>query len=102
MNFSSFRSSCLSDLFCSHSEVKLVAKIKSIAAKKEEGLDSRVGSTSGQGAGGQRLESRPGKLFFAPLKKHLSGLKPLNCLACRSRALLPTLFGLLDFAVLCI
>ena len=32
MTFSRFRSSFLSDLFCSHSEVKLVANIKSVAA----------------------------------------------------------------------
>ena len=52
MTFSRFRSSFLSDLYCSHSEVKLVAKIKSIAAKQEEGPDSRVGSASVEGEEG--------------------------------------------------
>ena len=32
VTFSRFRSSFLSDLYCSHSEIKLVANIKSIAA----------------------------------------------------------------------
>ena len=50
VTFSHFRSSFLSDLYCSHSEVKLVAKIKSIAAWQEEGAHSRVGIVSGQGA----------------------------------------------------
>ena len=56
VTFSRFRSSFLSDLYYSHSEVKLFSKIKSIAALQEEGLDSRVGSASDQGAGGQWFE----------------------------------------------
>ena len=66
MTFSRFRSSFLSDLYCSHSDTKLVAKIISIAAQQEEGPDNRVGSASGQGAGGQWFESRRGKLFLHP------------------------------------
>ena len=34
VTFSRFRSSFLNDLYCSYSEVKLVAKIKAIAASK--------------------------------------------------------------------
>ena len=43
---SCFRSSFLSDLFCSHSELKLVANIKLVALKKE-GTNSTVGSAYG-------------------------------------------------------
>ena len=43
---SCFRSSFLSDLFCSHSEVKLIANIKLVAAKKEE-TNSTVSSAYG-------------------------------------------------------
>ena len=43
---SCFRSSFLSDLFCSHSELKLVANIKLVAAKKE-GTNSTVGCAYG-------------------------------------------------------
>ena len=60
VTFSRLRSAFLSDLFCSLTEVKLDAKIKSIAAFLKEGPDSRVGSASGLGAGGQWLESRRG------------------------------------------
>ena len=35
VTFSRFGSSFLSDFFCSHSEVKLVAYIKSVAAKQK-------------------------------------------------------------------
>ena len=38
VTFSRFRSSFLSDLYCSHSEVKLVANIKSVTAKQNKGL----------------------------------------------------------------
>ena len=37
MTFSRFRSSFLSDLFCSHSEVKLVANTKSVVAYESKG-----------------------------------------------------------------
>ena len=47
VTFSRFRSSFLSDLYYSHSEVKLVANIKSVAAYQQEGPDSRVVSASG-------------------------------------------------------
>ena len=43
---SCFRSYFLSDLYCSHSEVKLVANIKLVAAKKE-GTNNTVGSAYG-------------------------------------------------------
>ena len=43
----------LSDLYCSHSEVKLDANIKSVAAKQRLGTCSRVVSASGYGSGGQ-------------------------------------------------
>ena len=46
MSSSCFRSSFLSDLYCSLSEVKLVANIKLVAAKKD-GINSRVGSAYG-------------------------------------------------------
>ena len=44
VTFSRFSSSFLSDLCCSHSEIKLVAKIKLVAARRKQGTDSRVGS----------------------------------------------------------
>ena len=39
MTFSRFRSPFLSDLYCSHSEVKPFVKIKLIAAKLKQGPD---------------------------------------------------------------
>ena len=60
VTFSRFRSSFLSDLYCSHSEVKLAAKIKLIAAFQQAGTDVRVGSASGEGSGGPWFESRRG------------------------------------------
>ena len=72
-----WRSSFLSDLYCSHSEVKLVAKIKLIAEKEEEGFITEwavllVGDREGHC-------SNPGVVnIFAPLKKNLSRLQPLN------------------------
>ena len=73
---SSFRSSFLSDLYCCHSEVKLVAKIISISSLQEEELDSRVCSASGQGAGGQWFESRRAELFLRPYRKIDLGYSP--------------------------
>ena len=66
VTFSRFHFSFLSDLDCSHSEVKRVAKIKLIPTLQGEGPDSRVGSASGQGVGCQWLESRLNKLFLHP------------------------------------
>ena len=43
VTFSLFRASFLRNLYCSHSEVKLVAKISSISALQKEETDSRVG-----------------------------------------------------------
>ena len=68
VTFSRFGSSFLSDLYCSHSELKLVAKIRLITAKQEEGTDSRVGSPSGQGVGTQCSEYPRDKLFLHPSK----------------------------------
>ena len=53
VTFFSSRYSFLSDLYCSHTEAKLVAKIKSNPAWQHEGQDSRVGSASGEGEEGQ-------------------------------------------------
>ena len=58
--FSRFRS-FLRDIYCSHSEVKLVVETKMIAAEQQAGTDNRVGSASGQGAGGPRFASRGGQ-----------------------------------------
>ena len=58
VTFSGFRSSFLSDLVCSHSEVELVADIKAIAAYQNEGPESRVGSASVEGSGGSWFEAR--------------------------------------------
>ena len=60
VTFSGFRSSFLSDLYCTHSEVKLVAKIKPIAAWQQEGPEIRLGSASGKGSGVPWFESRRG------------------------------------------
>ena len=60
VTFSRFRSSFLSDLYCSHSEIKLFDKLKSIAALKRQGTNSRVGSVSGEVSGGPWFEFRPG------------------------------------------
>ena len=83
VTFSDFHSSFLSDLFCSHSEVKLVAYINSVAANEIQGQGSRVVNASGYKSGGQWFESRLGKMFF---------FSP--ACAYRSRAILPTLVGL--------
>ena len=77
VTFSRFRSSFLSGLYCSHSEVKLAANINSITTN-QNGPDNRVGSASGQGSGGQLFESQHGQLFLHPLRKKLSRLQPLN------------------------
>ena len=47
VTFSRFRSSVLSDIYCSYSEVKLVVIINSVAAYQKVGPDRRVGSASG-------------------------------------------------------
>ena len=77
MTFSSFHCSFLSDLYCSPSEVKLVANTKLIAAYQKEGTDSRADNASAEVSGGPWFESRCGKLFLHP-KKNLSRLQPLN------------------------
>ena len=58
------------------SEVKLVAEIKSIAALQQEGPDSRVGSASSEGAGGQWFQSQSGQLFLYPERKIYLGYSP--------------------------
>ena len=60
-----FLSLFLSNLYCSLSEVKLFAKIKSVAAYRE-GPDSRVASASARGVGGHWIESRRGNLLLHP------------------------------------
>ena len=65
VTFSRFRSSFLSDLFSSHSEVKLV-NIKSVAAKQKLWTNSTIGSANGYEAGGQWFESRRGQKSFHP------------------------------------
>ena len=55
-----------SDLYCALSYVKLVAKMKLIAAQQEGGHISRVGSASGQGV----ESSDPGVInYFCTLKE---------------------------------
>ena len=53
VKFSCFRCSFLNDLYCSHSELKPIANIKSVAEWHKFGSDRRVGSASRYGAGGQ-------------------------------------------------
>ena len=76
VTFSRFRSLFLSGLYCSHSEVKIVAEIKSIAAWQQEGHDSLVDSASGE----ESVRIPDWLKIFAPIK-NLSRLLPLNCLA---------------------
>ena len=66
VTFSRFRSSFLSDLYCSDSEVKLVAEITTIAAQQQAGIDSAVGGASGEGSEGSWLQSRRGQMFLHP------------------------------------
>ena len=63
-DFSRFCSSFLSDRYCSHSDIKLVANIKSVATKQKQGTGSWVVSASGFGSGGQGFESRRCQMFF--------------------------------------
>ena len=58
--------SFFSNLYCSHSEMKLVAKIKLIAAKHQERPDSRVGSASGGEEGGPWFECRRALIILHP------------------------------------
>ena len=64
MTFSRFRSSFVSDLYCSHSEVKLVVYMKLLAAWQKEGPDSRVSSDSSEQSGSPLFECRRGQLFL--------------------------------------
>ena len=92
MTFSRFRSSFLSDLYCSHSEVKLVAKVKLIANRinhsKSKGLKAEwaVFLVSEREVNG----SNPGVVNYFCTRK----APELNYITCRSRAVLPTLVGL--------
>ena len=91
VTFSCFHSSFLSDVYCSHSEVKPVANIKSVAAALNEVIHSAVDSAGGCGSGGQLFESQRGKVFSTRKEKLIYATAPeLNSLACRSRAILPT------------
>ena len=62
VTFLLFRSSFLSDLYCSHFEVKLVAEQE----YQQEGTDSRIGSAAGEGSGGPCFGSRCGQKFLHP------------------------------------
>ena len=71
VTFLRFRSSILSDLYCFHSDVKLVANIKSTTAWQQAGTGSRVGTASSEGSGGPFFESRCSQLILPRKGKYI-------------------------------
>ena len=64
MTFSRFRSSFFSDRYCSHSEIKLAANIKVVAALQEEGPDSASGQCMWLGIGRPMVRIPAGSNVF--------------------------------------
>ena len=79
MTFSRFCSSFLSDLYCSHFEIKLVANIKSVVECRNQGQIAQLA-------------------VHMVMNREINGSIPggVKCLshACRSRAVIQTLVGL--------
>ena len=77
VTFSRFRSSFLSNLYCSQSEVKLVANINWLQHVKHKFLTAQL-EVLGVTIREVGCWNPGGERFFAPMKKNSSRLQPLN------------------------